>query len=49
MPQKPSLLIERSTAVGKEATVTNGFPATKVAGNLSNRTIKLQLSFFGFL
>lgn len=30
------------------ATVTNSFGATKVAGNLSNGTIKLQLSFFSF-
>ena len=33
----------------ERATVTNSFAATKVAGNLSNRTIKLQLSFFSFL
>lgn len=28
--------------------MTNSFGATKVAGNLSNGTIKLQLSFFSF-
>lgn len=32
----------------ERATVTNSFAATKVAGNLSNGTIKLQLSFFSF-
>lgn len=32
----------------ERATVTNSFGATKVAGNLSNGTIKLQLSFFSF-
>lgn len=32
----------------ERATVTNSFGATKVAGNLSNETIKLQLSFFSF-
>lgn len=32
----------------ERATVTNSFAATKVAGNLSNGTIKLQLHFFSF-
>lgn len=32
----------------ERATVTNSFGASKVAGNLSNGTIKLQLSFFSF-
>lgn len=32
----------------ERATVTNNSGATKVAGNLSNGTIKLQLSFFSF-
>lgn len=32
----------------ERATVTNSYGATEVAGNLSNRTIKLQLSFFSF-